>query len=329
MKKLVVVTDCDFEDVDIERKILERVNAELRSYNCEDENDVIEIVDEADAVINQYAPITRRVIECLSDSCVAIGQYGIGVDTIDVAAATEKGIVVVNVPSYCEDEVAEHALALLLTLARKLPSYDLEVRRLGWDWKTQAPIHRLSNRTLGLIGFGRIARRLAAKTQGLSLELVAFDPYVKEAVMASMGVRKVDLETLLRSSDLVSVHVPLTEETQNLLSDREFRLMKRDAIIVNVSRGPVIDQDALYEALCQRRLGAAGLDVLYEEPPRAEHSGKGLLDIENVCLTPHVAWYSEESVVELRKKLAGDIARVLQGKDPEGFVNPEVRLHPL
>lgn len=325
-RKLVAITDYDYPDVNAETAILEEAGAEVRAYSCKDENEVIEVVGEAHAVINQYAPITRRVIDHLSDSCVAIGQYGIGVDTIDVQAATEKGIVVVNVPSYCEDEVAEHALALLLTLARKLPFYDVEVRRLGWDWKAQAPIHRLRGRTLGLIGFGKIARTLLAKAQGFSFQVMAFDPYIEEEVMTEMGVRKVGLETLLSNSDFISIHVPLTDGTRHLLSDNQFKLMKKDAVIVNVSRGAVVDQDALYRALSKGKIAAAGLDVFYEEPPRAAHSGRALLDLKNVCLTPHVAWYSEESIVELREKLAMDIARVLQGKRPEGFVNPEVKL---
>lgn len=322
---LVVITDYDYPDVDTEKMILAEIGAEIRDYQCKDENEVIQVAREANAVINQYALITRRVIEHLSDSCVAIGQYGIGVDTIDVQAATDKGIVVVNVPSYCEDEVAEHALALLLALARKLPSYDGEVRSLGWDWKTQTPIHRLRNRTLGLVGFGRIARKLVEKAHGLSFQVVAFDPFVEESVMKNVGVQKVGLEELLRESDFISIHVPLTDGTRNLLSEKEFSLMKKEAIVINVSRGPVVDQDALFRALSQERIAAAGLDVFYEEPPRASYSGEALLRLKNVCLTPHVAWYSEESIIELRKKLATDIARVLQGKRPEGFVNKEVK----
>ena len=327
---LVVITDYDYPDVDREKAILARIGAEVRAHNHKDENEVIRITRGADAVINQYAPITRRVVEHLSDSCVAIGQYGIGVDTIDVKAATEKGIAVVNVPSYCEHEVAEHALALLLTLARKLPPYDEEVRRLGWDWKTQVPIHRLSGQTLGLVGFGKIARRLVEKVKGFSFQVIAFDPFVEETTMNNLGVWKVALEKLLSDSDFVSIHVPLADGTRNLLSDKELSLMKKEAILINTSRGPVIDQDALCRALSEGKIAAAGLDVFDEEPPGASRSGETLLGLKNVCLTPHVAWYSEESIVDLREKLATDVARVLRGKRPEGFVNPEVKpLSPL
>ena len=324
-KKLVVITDYDYPDVETERSILEGMGAQVQAYHYTDEADVLKIVGKADAVINQYAPITRNVIEHLSERCVAVGQYGIGVDTIDVAAATDRGIVVVNVPSYCEDEVAEHALALLLALARRLPFYDAEVRRGSWDWTTQVPIHRVRGRTLGLVGFGKIARALAEKANGLALEIVAFDPVVGEAEMSGVGVRKVSLEDLLGQSDFISIHVPLVDATRHLISDPEFALMKRDVVLVNASRGAVVDQDALYRVLSERRILAAGLDVLYDEPPRGAHSGEALVKLDNVFLTPHVAWYSEESIVELREKLARDIGAILKGYRPHGFVNPNVK----
>lgn len=326
-KYQVVITDYDYPDVEMEKKILAKIGAEVLAYHALEETEVIKLVQNADVVINQYAPINKKVIDHLPERCVAIGQYGIGVDTIDVRAATERGIVVINVPSYCEEEVAEHALALLFNLVRKITSYDSEVRRGEWDWKTQAPIHRISGRTLGLIGFGKIARKLASKVRGLSLKVISFDPFVEEGVMKRKGVRKVSLEELLHESDFISVHAPLTEETRHLLSAEEFKKMKREAILINVSRGAVIDQDALFHALSNGVIASAGLDVFHEEPPRESYSGKFLLGLKNVCVTPHVAWYSEQSIIELRTKLATDIAHVLQGKRPFGFVNPQVKSH--
>lgn len=323
-KYSVVITDHDYADVDIEKRILERIGAKVRVYNSKNEEDVIRVTKNANAVINQYAPITHNVIERLTDSCVAVGQYGIGVDTIDVEAATAKGLVVINVPSYCEDEVAEHALALLLTLARKLLLYNDEVRHLGWDWKTQRPIHRLRGQTLGLLGFGHIAQKVVEKARGFAFKVIAFDPFVEGSVMRRRGVQKVTLEQVFSESDFVSIHVALTDKTRGLVSKNEFALLKKGAVIVNVSRGPVIDQDALYRALSEGKIAAAGLDVLHDEPVTARYSGKAILKAKNVCLTPHMAWYSEESIIELREKLAMDIARVLQGKRPTGFVNPEV-----
>jgi len=325
--KRVVITDFEYPDVSIEKRILEEAGAKVNAHQCRTEEDVIRVVAQANAVINQYAPLSRRVIESLDPTCVALGQYGIGVDTIDVAAATERGIVVINVPSYCEDEVAEHALAMLLALARRLPFYDREMRRSLWDYHTQAPIRRIAGQTLGLVGFGKIARKLREKVHGLSLKVVAHDPFVDAQSMKDLEVEPVDLEELLHSADFISVHVPLSEQTRHLLGEKELNLMKSDAVIVNVSRGPVIDQDALARILAGGGIRAAGLDVFCEEPIGEKHSGRALLNLENVCLSPHVAWYSEESIVELREKLAHDVARVLRGKKPQGFVNPEVAHH--
>ncbi|MFC2108060.1 C-terminal binding protein [Candidatus Bipolaricaulota bacterium] len=321
----VVITDYEYPNVEIERTILESADAVVHDHQCKNERDVIDVVAQADVVINQYAPITRHVIENLSPSCLAIGQYGIGVDTIDVAAATEHGIVVINVPSYCEDDVAEHAIAMMLALARRIPFYDREVRRSIWDYTTQAPIYRVQNRTLGLIGFGRIARKVAEKLRGFSLRILAYDPLVDPEIMLKAGVQPASLDELLEGSDFVSVHVPLNEQTRHLLGEKELQRLKPTAILVNVSRGPVIDQEALYRHLSERRIRAAGLDVFHDEPPTEKFNGHDLLSLDNAAFSPHVAWYSEESIVDLRRKLATDIARVLQGLDPEGFVNPEVQ----
>jgi len=320
----VVITDFEYPDIEIERSILEPAGAIVHGYQCKDADDVIAVASQAHIVINQYAPITKQVIERLSPSCMAIAQYGIGVDTIDVSTATEHGIMVINVPSYCEDEVAEHALAMMLALARRIPFYDREVRRGAWDYTSQAPIWRLHGRTLGLIGFGKIARKVVEKAGGLGLSIIAYDPLVASEIMRELGVRAVSLNDLLRVSDFVSVHVPLLARTRDLLGERELRLMKETAVLVNVSRGPIVDQEALYRVLVDSAIRAAGLDVFYEEPPGNEFNGNDLCRLDNVLLSPHVAWYSEESIVELREKLATDVARVLQGKYPEGFVNPQV-----
>jgi len=321
----VVITDYEYPDVEIEREILESAGATVHDYQCRTIEDVIEAVGDADVVINQYALITREVIESLGRSCVAIGQYGIGVDTIDVAAATEHGIMVINVPSYCEDEVAEHAIAMMLSLARRIPFYDRDIRQSIWDYTVEAPIQRVRNRTLGLIGFGRIARKVAEKVRGFSLQLLAFDPLVDPDVMREAEVHPVPLDELLENSDFVSVHVPLNAQTRHLLGEKQLRQLKPTAVLVNVSRGQVVDQKALYRCLADHKIRAAGLDVFYEEPPTEKHHGRDLLSLNNAVFSPHVAWYSEESIVDLRRKLASDVARVLQGLAPEGLVNAEVR----
>ncbi|MDD5264719.1 MAG: C-terminal binding protein [Candidatus Bipolaricaulis sp.] len=317
----VVITDYEYGNVDIERATLERAGATVEDHQCKTAADVVAVASDADVVINQYAPITREVIEHLSPTCRAIAQYGIGVDTIDVDAATEHGIIVINVPSYCEDDVAEHALALLLSLARRVTFYDREVRKLLWDYSTQAPITRLRGQTLGLVGFGKIARKVAEKASGFSFRTVVYDPLVDREVVHRAGAESVSLSELVRRADFISIHVPLNAHTRHLIGEAELRLMKPTAVLVNVSRGAVVDQDALVRALAERRIRAAGLDVFRDEPPGKAPGDDHLLRLENTIFTPHVGWYSEQSIVDLRQQLADDVVRVLGGKDPEGFVN--------
>ncbi|MFQ5796358.1 MAG: C-terminal binding protein [Candidatus Bipolaricaulia bacterium] len=318
----VVVTDYESSDLNIEREILSEIDAELIVGRCRTEDEVIEIGKDADGLMNVAAPITRRVIESL-ERCRVIARYGIGVDTIDIDAATERGIVVVNVPSFCEDEVSDHAMTLILTCRRKLFQYAAAVRAGHWSWRIGQPIQRLRGQTLGLVAFGKIAQRVAQRAQVFGLKVIAYDPYAPEERFEKLGVERVDLGELLETSDIVSVHTPLTEETRGLIGEAELARMKRSAYLINTSRGPVIDEEALYRALRDSQIAGAGLDVLDEEPPRRENP---LFELENVIITPHVAGYSESSWVEVRTKIAQDVARVLKGKTPQGFVNPEVEV---
>lgn len=316
----VVVTDYNYPDLEIEAEELAKWGAEVVPAQCRTPQEVIEAGRDADALISQYAPITREVIAGL-EKCRALGRYGIGVDNIDVEAATEQGIAVINVPSYCEDEVSDHALAMLLSWARRITHYAAETRRGVWDWKTGRPIHRLRGRILGLLGFGKIARILATKAKALGFEVLAYDPYLPDEAFSEAGVRRVDFEDLLSRSDFLSIHVPLTEETHHMIDDRALRMMKATACLINTSRGAVVDEEALIEALREGRLAGACLDVMEEEPPDPENP---LLRMENVLVSPHAAWYSEESQIELRRKVAADVGRALNGILPEGLVNREL-----
>jgi D-3-phosphoglycerate dehydrogenase len=246
---------------------------------------------------------------------------GIGYDSVDVAAATEQGIIVCNVPEYCVEEVADHALALMLAANRHLARQDRWIRQGRWDRTGVRPARRLEGSVLGLVAFGRIARALAAKVEGLGLEVLAFDPYVEEDVARSFGVTLVELDELLRRSDLISVHAPLTEATRHLLGEREFRLMKPGAVLVNTSRGPVVDETALIEALNDGRLMAAGLDVLEDEPLPPDSP---LLELDNVIITPHVGAYSEQSVEDLYRGACEIAIDVLNQRWPASVVNPQV-----
>ncbi len=316
----VVVVDYNYPDLDIETEVLAKWGASVEGFHCTSPEEVARVGQDADALITQYAPVTARVISSLR-KCRAIGRYGIGVDNIDVRAATEKGIAVINVPSYCEEEVSDHALAMLLAWARKVVHYTNEVRGGRWDWKTGRPIYRLQGKVLGLLGFGKIARLLARKAQALGMEIIAHDPYVPPEKMHEMNVTPVGFEELLGRSDFLSVHVPLTEGTRHLIDAKALSSMKPTACLINTSRGPVVDERALIEALREGRLAGACLDVMEKEPP---DEGNELLSMPQVLVSPHVAWYSEESQMELRRKVATDIGRALNGLLPEGLVNRDL-----
>lgn len=323
-KFTVLVTDYDYPELDIEKEIVEEAGGALVAAQCRTEEDVIREARGADGLLNQYAPITRRVIRNL-DRCRVVARYGIGVDNIDIPAATEKKVVIVNVPSYCEEEVSTHTLSLILACMRKLTLFTGKVKEGSWDWKPGRPIMRLSEQTLGLIAFGKIARKVARKARVFGFKILGFDPYVPGQDFQTEGVEKVDLKRLLQESDVISIHAPLTEKTRHILGEEEFKMMKNSAFLVNTSRGPVVDQDALFKALRKEEIAGAGLDVLEKEPPEENDP---LLKLENVIFTPHAAWYSETSFRELRRSAIEDVVRVIQGKMPRGFVNRQLMNNP-
>ena len=316
---VVAVTDYVFPSLEPERRALAPIGAELRPGQCRSEQEIIELTRGADAVLNCYAKMTARVIEKL-DRCRIIARYGIGVDNVDVEAATRAGILVTNVPDYCVDEVSDHALALLLALARQIVLADGVVREGRWDVVAHAGIRRLRGQTLGLVGFGKIARLLASKVEPLGMKVLAYDPYVDAALISRHGAEAADLERLLAESDAISIHAPLAPETRNLIGEPQLALVKRTAFLINTSRGGIVDEQALAEALKAGAIGGAALDVLSAEPPPADHP---LRKLPSVILTPHLAFYSRESLIELQTKAAEEVARALKGEPPRSPVNRE------
>jgi D-3-phosphoglycerate dehydrogenase len=315
---LVAVTDHVFPHLDQERKLLAEVGHELRvEGNATTPEEVMAAVRGADAVINCYAPVTAEVIKEL-EGCRIIARYGIGLDTIDVPAATEAGIVVTNVPDYCIDEVSDHALALILALGRGVVRLDRAVRSGSWSPMDAAPLHRLRGRTLGLVGFGKIARALAAKASAVGFQVVASDPFLDDDAIRSAGADPVDLAGLLAGSDVVSLHAPLTPETRHLIGPTELAKMRAGAVLVNTSRGPLVDLDALRQALDAGHLGGAALDVLETEPPGPDDP---LLKRDDVIITPHAAFYSQESVTEQQRKATEQVIEALAGRTPPYAVN--------
>jgi D-3-phosphoglycerate dehydrogenase len=275
-------------------------------------DDILEVARDADAVLVTYAKLPRDLLARLS-RCKAIGRFGLGVDNIDVKAATELGMIVTYVPDYCMHEVSDHAMALLLALARKVTLSNRLVQSGRWEVPPIVPIHRLAGRTLGLVGFGNIPRAVAPKAKAFGLRVVAHDPHLAPAVLAASGVEGVSFDRLLETSDFVSVHAPLTPATRGLFSAEAFRKMKPGAALINTARGPLVDEDALIAALDSGHLGGAALDVVAVEPLSRESR---LIGRDNVILTPHTAFYSVEALEELQTKCAADVARVLSGEPP-------------
>ena len=317
---VVAVTDHVFPDLEQEHEILGAEGHELRfEANATSPEEVAAAVTGADAVLNCYAKMPGDVIRGLS-GCRIIARYGIGLDTIDMDAANAMGIVVTNVPDYCIDEVSDHALSLALSLARGVVLLDRRVRSGSWTPTDARPLHRLRGRIFGLVGFGRIARALAVKASAVGFEIVATDPYVPDDAVREAGAEPVGLDELLARADVVSLHVPLSDESHHLIDAGALTAMKDGAILVNTSRGPLVDTDALRDALEAGRLGGAALDVLEHEPPSLDDP---LLRRDDVVITPHAGFYSEESLRELQRKAVEQVVAALRGERPRYAVNAD------
>lgn len=322
-KRSVVITDYDYDDVDIERKIIQGAGFELIAAQCKTEDDVIGIARDADAVIAQYAHVYARAIDAFT-RCRIIARYGTGVDIVDVDAATRRHILVTNVPNdWCENEVADHAVALALALARKLGIYDAATRAGTWRWQTGEPLHRLRGSTLGLLSFGAIAQAIAARAAGFGLRVIAHDPYQPAADIVAGGAEPVSFGELLGQSDYLVIQAPLTAETHGLIGEAELRQMKRGAVLVNTGRGPIVDDAALYRALHEGWIAGAGLDDIAEEPAKQRDwkPVNPLFSLDNVIITPHAAYYSEEAIHTVRDFAASEVVRVLTGQPPLSPVN--------
>jgi len=318
MKAKVVITDYVWDSLDVEHKTLDAL-ANLVALKTKKPDEFLGEAADCDALLNTYAgPITADTMARMP-KCRIIARYGIGVDTIDLEAATAAGIIVTNNPTYCIEEVAEHTMALLLACTRKVAFYDRLVRAGRWEVPPGKPMFRLAGRTLGLVGFGNIARQVAARAAAFGMRVVFFDPFVKEA---SGGTSKVELAELLAQSDFVSLHPPLTPQTRKLMNDGAFAQMKPTAFLINCARGPVVDTDALVRALDQKRIAGCALDTVDPEPLPNPHPLRGR---DNVIVLPHAAWYSEQAMAGLQAGAPGEVRRVLSGEWPVNVVNRNVK----
>lgn len=318
--KIVLVTDYTWTSTDPEAAVLAKVGAKLLIAEVGDEAELLRLVPEADAILTCFKQVSAAVVQA-GTKLQVIGRYGIGVDNIAVAEATRLGIPVTNVPAYCLDEVAEHTLALLLACARNLTHYNTAVRQNDWRLKDARPLFRVRGKTLGIIGFGKIGQAVARLAYGFGLHIVVCDSSPDGEAMQAVKAVPASLEMLLARSDFVSLHVPLMATTASLINAERLRMMKPTAFLINTARGGLVDHDGLAQALEAGWIAGAAVDVFTPEPLPAGHM---LLNQPNLIATPHTAFYSEESLVELEVKAAENVAAILSGRRPAALVNAEV-----
>lgn len=308
----VTLVDHEWEDTLLEERLFEEAGIELTILKSHEKADVIAAAQKSDALLLMYTNIDREIMEA-APNLKLISRFGIGVNMVDLEAAAELGIQVANVNDYCIDEVSDHALASILAAARQLFVYNKDISEGGWDFKkAQIPL-RASKAVVGLLGYGKIPRRLGEKLKAIGYQVKAYDPFVTEEQMAKDGVMKADINEIMSSSDFVSVHVPLIKQTHHLVGAEELRRMKETAYIINTARGPIIDEKALITALQEKRIAGAFLDVTEEEPLPKEHP---LREMEQVVLTPHAAFYSVDAYREIREKAIMNVIEKAAGKEP-------------
>lgn len=317
----VVITDYQYDNIDSERELIEGFGAELKGCQCKSEEELMEEVKDADAVIVQYCTITKKVIDSM-EHCRLIIKYGIGVDNIDVKAATEHGVYVANVPAYGVEEVANHTMAFLLSFARALPVLSVQMKNGIWGYGSCQPVKRLSQCTLGLLGFGRIPRQVCLRAKAFGMRVLVYDPFLTPEQIEDGGAQAASgLEEVLRESDYVSCHCPLTDETKHMINRDTLAMMKPTAYLINTSRGPIVCEEDLAEALQQGKLAGAGLDVFEKEPAGADHP---LVKLPNVIATSHLAWYSEQAIENVQRMAAEEVVHVLAGNPPVNLINKEL-----
>jgi D-3-phosphoglycerate dehydrogenase len=316
----VYVAEKSYMDYSAEREIVEKADGKLVFARCKDEKDIIEQCADADAILLRQTPLGERALEKLKNLRV-ISRYGVGYDNVDIEAASRRGVVVTIVPDYCIGEVADHTIALLMSSIRRIPLRDRLVRKGSWDLTWKHPVFRTKNKTLGLIGYGKTAREVKKRLSGFPFRFAAHDPFVPENVFKKDDILRLDFHSLVLISHFISIHVPLNEETYHMFNISTFRKMRRSCVLINTSRGQIVDNTALYTALKERYISMAALDVYENEPYDVKNP---LSTLDNVILSDHASWYSAESQKELQIRTALEAVRVLCGEMPENPVNPGV-----
>jgi len=324
MTKRVLVTDYVWPSTDPERAVIEAGGAELTVASAGDEDTLTDLARDADAIMTCFAKVTERVVRA-AERCVVISRYGVGVDNIAVDTATELGILVTYVPDYCVDEVSDHVIGMILGWNRRIVMHNDDTKRNGWgNAGLGFRMMRLRGKTFGVVGFGRIGQAVAQKAKAFGMHVIASDPFVDAAAMAAAGVEKADLDDLLARAHVVTLHSPLIPQTANMMGAAQFDRMREDAFLINCARGGLIDEDALYDALASGKIAGAGLDVLFDIAPSLDHR---IIQLDNVIVTPHTAFFSQEATLELEERAAAEVIRVFDGKMPDNLVNPAVLDH--
>ncbi len=319
MSENVILTGTVLPDSDVEKEIVEEAGANLRIEDVSSKEELIESATDPIGIMTIETEIDESVMDAFPN-LEFISVHGIGVDMVDVEAATDRGIPVFNTPHYCLEEVATHTMSLILACERRICQYNSDVKSGGWDYKLEGPITRLSTKTVGVVGLGDIGLEVVKRIRGFGVDIVGYDPYVSEEEIDEYGVEKVDFDSLCERADIITVHTPLTESTRHLLDASAFDTMQSGVTLVNAARGGIIDQTALYEALEDGTVSYAGLDVLESEPPEDDR----ILNLDNVVITPHAAWYSEDALTELQRTAGENVATFLNGDVPDYVVNRDV-----
>lgn len=324
MKRVVFAGDrlfMKFTNFDYFHERLAALDAEIVRQESLSERELAEAIRRADVLAVIAYPVDRDLISGL-ERCRLIQTLSVGFDSVDIAAATDRGIPVCNTPTYCTEEVATHTITLLLSVGRKIHRAIERTRAGRWGYEFARPIHSVSGRRLGLVGLGRVGRAVVPKAAALGLEVSAYDPYLDDDVFAAFGAaRCYELSELLETSDYLSLHAPLTGETRHIIDEEAISRMKAEAVLINTARGGLVDTSSLTAALTDGRLAGAGIDVLENEPPPADAA---ILACETALITPHIAWYSEESHRNNQVLAMDEVERVLRGRRPRHIVNPEV-----
>ena len=319
--KKVLITDYIWPDLEVEERVMGSLGAELVIAPNGSEPVLADLAGAADAIVTCFAPVTGSVLRAAS-GCVMVSRYGVGVDNIDVVTATELGMVVAYVPDYCMDEVSDHTISLLLALSRRVLPFNEYARTEDWGTvPLSLPVMRLRGKTLGLVGMGRIGSEVCRKAQAFGIKVMVWDPFLSPEKAEAAGAEPVSFEAMLSKADFVSIHVPLNPETKGIIGKNAFDLMKPSAFIINSARGPVVDEAALIRALEEGKIAGAGLDVMESSHPSRDNP---LFSMDNVIITPHVAFFSQESLIELRTRTSSAVVDVLSGRKPGNIANPEV-----